>query len=79
MKKHRSDYNEAEKAYYSYISDEAIKQLDEQNIRYEYLTEPKRLVIYVTAEEFKSMKLDNGARYGLDISVANGLTVDAIS
>ena len=78
-KNNRTVYKEAENAYYSYISDEAIKQLDEQNIRYEYLTEPKRVVIYVTAEEFKSIKLDNTARYGLDISVAKGLTVDAIA
>ena len=77
-KNNRTVYKEAEKAYYSYISDEAIKQLDEQNIRYEYLIEPKRVVIYVTAEEFKSIKLDNTARYGLDISVAKGLTVDTI-
>ncbi|MBP5579732.1 MAG: dockerin type I repeat-containing protein [Ruminococcus sp.] len=78
MNNNRKAYEEAEKAYFSYISDEAIKQLDKQNIRYEYMTEPKRLVIYVTAEEFKSLTLDNVTRYGLDISVANGLTVDAV-
>ena len=78
MNNNRIAYDEAEKAYYSYISDEAIKQLDEQNIRYEYMTEPKRLVIYVTAEEFKSLSLDNVSRYGLDMSVAKGLTVDTI-
>ena len=79
MKNNRIANEEAEKAYYSYISDEAIKQLDKQNIKYEYMTEPKRLVIYVTAEEFKAMKLDNVSRYGLDTSVAKGLTVNAIA
>ena len=79
MKNNRIANEEAEKAFYSYISDEAIKQLDKQNIKYEYMTEPKRLVIYVTAEEFKAMKLDNVSRYGLDISVAKGVTVNAIA
>ena len=78
MKNNRIVNDEAEKAYYIYISDEAIKQLDEQNIKYEYMAEPKRLVIYVTAEEFKAMKFDNALRYGLDMSAANGLTVDAM-
>jgi len=32
----------------------------------------------MTADEFKSLSLDNVDRYGLDISVANGLTVDAV-
>ena len=79
MKNNRVANDEAEKAYYRFISDEAVKQLDEQNIRYEYMTEPKRLVIYLTAEEFKSLTLDNVSRYGFDVSVANGLTVDAIA
>ncbi len=80
LKKKANDaYNEAEKAYLKSISDKAIKQLDEQNIRYEYMTEPKRLVIYVTAEEFKSLSLDNVSRYGLDISVTKGVTVNAIA
>ncbi len=79
LKKKANDaYNEAEKAYLKSISDKAIKQLDKQNIKYEYKTDPKRLVIYVTADEFKSLTIDNVSRYGLDTSVANGLTVDAV-
>ena len=78
MKQNRETLQEAEKAYYRFLADEAVKQLDEQNIRYEYMTEPKRLVIYVTAEEFNSLSLDNVRFYGLDASVANGLTVNAV-
>ncbi|SHM60668.1 dockerin type I repeat-containing protein [Ruminococcus flavefaciens] len=79
MKENRIANDEAEKAYYRHIADEAVKQLDKQNIRYEYMNDPKRLVIYVTVDEFKALSLDNIARYGLDISVANGLGVDAIT
>ncbi|WP_028518959.1 dockerin type I repeat-containing protein [Ruminococcus flavefaciens] len=79
MKENRIANDEAEKAYYKYIANEAVKQLDKQNIRYEYMNDPKRLVIYVTADEFNALSLDNTARYGLDISVANGLGVDAIT
>ena len=79
MKENRIANDEAEKAYYRYIANEAVKQLDKQGIRYEYMNDPKRLVIYVTSEEFKALSLDNVARYGLDISVANGLGVDAIT
>ena len=78
MKNNRIANDEAEKAYYRYKANEAVKQLDKQNISYEYMNDPKRLVIYVTADEFKALSLDNIARYGLDISVANGLGVDAI-
>ena len=56
-----------------------VKQLDKQGISYEYMNDPKRLVIYVTADEFDSLSLDNVTRYGLDISVSNGLGVDAIT
>lgn len=79
MKENRIANDEAEKAYYKYIANEAVKQLDKQNIRYEYMNDPKRLVIYVTADELNALSLDNTARYGLDISVANGLGVDAIT
>jgi len=79
MKENRIANDEAEKAYYRYIANEALKQLDKQGISYEYMNDPKRLVIYVTADEFNSLSLDNVARYGLDISVSNGLGVDAIT
>ena len=76
MRKNREACNEAENAYLRYISAKAVKQLDQQNIRYEFLTEPDRLVMYVTAEEFDSLSVDNVLRYGLDTQ--HGLTVDAV-
>ena len=70
--------HEAIDAYNAQKLQETIPQFKQQNIRYEYKTDLKRIVIYVTADEFNSLTIDNVSRYGLDASVANGLTVDSV-
>lgn len=55
-------YETAYKAAYQHAIDQACKHLEEQNIRYERGT---GLVIFVTADEFDALTLENVRGYGL--------------
>ena len=62
-------YETAYKAAYQHAIDQACKHLEEQNIRYERGT---GLVIFVTADEFDALTLENVCDYGL----ANKVDID---
>lgn len=62
-------YETAYKAAYQHAIDQACKHLEEQNIRYERGT---GLVIFVTADEFDALTLENVRGYGL----ANKVDID---
>ena len=62
-------YETAYKAAYQHAIDQACKHLEEQNIRYERGT---GLVIFVTADEFDALTLENVSDYGL----ANKVDID---
>lgn len=62
----RTAYEVACNAYYEYIVEETIKKLEKENINYERnVSREFYLVIYVTADEFKSLSLDNVLVFGL--------------
>ena len=54
---------EAIKAYKKAMIQEAIEQLKEQNIKYDYSEASENLIINVTAEEFKDLFLENISCY----------------
>ena len=65
----RETYYKAIEAYHKYIADETCKQLKEQNIRCEVRD---CLTVYVTAEEFSSLKIKNAMFYSLESKNGDG-------
>ena len=62
---------EAIKAYKKAMIQEAIKQLKEQNIKYDYSEASENLIINVTAEEFKVLSLENVSCYYIGASTSS--------
>ncbi len=60
----RESYDTARKAYFRYFADEVIKQLEKQNVSYERNSETD-LTVFVSADEFITLSLDNVRDYGL--------------
>ena len=58
-----TDANNAYQAYKKVIIQEAIEQLKQQNIKYDYNEEYNDLIINITAEEFKGLSLENVSCY----------------
>ena len=50
---------------------EAIEQLKEQNIKYDYSEASENLIINVTAEEFKDLSLENVSCYYIGTSTSS--------
>lgn len=62
----RTEYDVACDAYYEYIVEETIKKLEKENINYERnVSREFYLIIYVTADEFEKLSLDNVLLFGL--------------
>lgn len=68
----RIAYEEACNAYYEFAVKEAIKILENQNIKYEIRNEAE-LVFFITAEDFTSFHLDNEFNYGLALKDGEGM------
>lgn len=68
----RVAYEVACEAYYQSAIDAAIEQLENQNINYERRN-CTALVIYVTADELFSLKIDNVLFYGLALKDGEGM------
>ena len=62
---------EAIKAYKKAMIQEAIEQLKEQNIKYDYSEASENLIINVTAEEFKDLFLENVSCYYIGTSTSS--------
>ncbi|WP_366509092.1 dockerin type I repeat-containing protein [Ruminococcus sp.] len=62
---------EAIKAYKKAMIQEAIEQLKEQNIKYDYSEASENLIINVTAEEFKDLSLENVSCYYIGTSTSS--------
>lgn len=74
----RIAYEEARNAYYEFAVKEAIKILENQNIKYEKRNEVE-LVFFITAEDFTSLDLDNAFNYGLALKDGEGMDYVEVS
>lgn len=68
----RIAYEVACEAYYQFIIDEVIVQLENQTVNYERRNSTE-LVIYATADELSSLKIDNVLFYGLALKDDEGM------
>ncbi len=73
----RIAFETACEAYNQFAMDNAVKQLEEQNISYEIRSD-KGLVAYVTANQFSALKLDNVFFYSLAIKEVEGMDMSEI-
>ena len=68
----RIAYDEARNAFFQVAVDQAVKTLEEQNIKYEKRNGTE-LVFFITADEFASFSLNNVSHFGLALKDSEGL------
>ncbi|WP_294755289.1 hypothetical protein, partial [uncultured Ruminococcus sp.] len=66
-----SDLNEALRAYKKEMILKVIEQLKQQNLKYDYSEASENLIINVTAEEFKTLSLENVYCYYIGASTSS--------